>query len=857
MLLAVCGRKLGKACLITLLSIIAALTSNAQSFHTVTFSGNSSDFNTAEKISAAANNTDYYITFDASNLYIAAFRTNSNTFGSTDNFSIYLDTDPNSSPTGGTGTTAGQAYNNVTPTLPFSANYNVHVEQGYQEARSFGSTWGSTISGVTYWTSSTAREAKIPFSSIGSPSALYISLFMGYNGGIFSSAPGADVAASGTPTLTNYFGGIGLGSANCIPVNIVNTPITAVLTNTAPTAGATYGKVSVTLGTVTAGGNFSIAPGGSISIAGGTLDISGVTVTMGASGTGKGATLSLSSGALTTSSSTVMNFVGDGVTSGTFTFNGTINLNKSFTPGSLTIGTTGVLNLNAGSFVSTNSPTYSTGATLKYNTGGTYVLTGSTKEWISGAASGAGVPSHVTIGDITNGTTLSFGTETAYRQATGNVTIAGNTSGLTLSTAIGGDLQIGGDWTNNGTFTHNSRAVRFNGSSAQAINTATTFAYLTLNNSGSTITPAGNITVANVTTLTSGKIVLGSNNFTTASLTGGSSTAYFVVGGTGLLKVTFSGTQLMPIGADVSTYSPVSITNSTSMQWSARIEPDFSNYPAINQSSALPVLWQLTPSTDPTATGTTLVFSWPTALWTPPASANIYHYQSPNGWTAVATGVTPTTNAGMASVTLTGQTQFSPFAISSTAAPLPVTLLRFSGKKAGDRNVLNWTTATEINNAGFQVQRSNDGVSFKTIGSVNSKAEGGNSQSDIEYSFSDVSFVGKAYYRLKQTDIDGRSRYSSIVVIASDKGGNLSIGGIYPNPTRSKVNVNIESMAAQNLTLIISDLSGRPVKMVSVAASAGTNSVSVDVSSLAAGSYFMKTVNALGEEGNSVKIIKQ
>ena len=137
----------------------------AQSNHSVVFTGSSADFSAAENITAAGSTVDYYLTFDANNFYIGAFRT-SGTFESSDNLAVYLDTDPNSTPTDGSGTTAGQSYNGVTGVLPFSANFNVHAEQGSQEARSSTSTWASLITGVTYHTGSTWREVKIPFSSI-------------------------------------------------------------------------------------------------------------------------------------------------------------------------------------------------------------------------------------------------------------------------------------------------------------------------------------------------------------------------------------------------------------------------------------------------------------------------------------------------------------------------------------------------------------------------------------------------------------------------------------------------------------------------------------------------------------------
>ncbi|HMK06077.1 MAG TPA: hypothetical protein VK476_01020, partial [Flavobacterium sp.] len=239
--------------------------STAQSNHTVTLTGSTSDFNAAEKISAAANSTDYYMTFDGSYYYIGAFRT-SGTFGSSDNLAIYIDTDPNSTPTSGTGVTSGQSYNSVSGFLPFSANYNVHIEQGYQEARSFGSSWASTISGVTYHTGSTWREVKIPFSSIGSPDALYLTMWMGYGGGMFSNSPGTNIGASSNPTIVSYFGGIGVSSADCIPVNITNTAITGTVTNTAPASGAVVGKLVISTNTTASSDDFTIAPGGSIQL---------------------------------------------------------------------------------------------------------------------------------------------------------------------------------------------------------------------------------------------------------------------------------------------------------------------------------------------------------------------------------------------------------------------------------------------------------------------------------------------------------------------------------------------------------------------------------------------------------------
>ncbi|HSY60790.1 MAG TPA: hypothetical protein VK796_02890, partial [Cytophaga sp.] len=148
----------------------------SQSFHTVSFSGSSSDFS-SEPVSSGGNNVNYYIAYDASNLYIGAFRINSNTFGNQDNLQIFIDSDPNSTITSGTGTQTGNAFSSVTPTLPFTANYAIHIQNngnigsntGYREFRDWtGTVWdGTANTGLTDYVSSTALEIAIPLSGSG------------------------------------------------------------------------------------------------------------------------------------------------------------------------------------------------------------------------------------------------------------------------------------------------------------------------------------------------------------------------------------------------------------------------------------------------------------------------------------------------------------------------------------------------------------------------------------------------------------------------------------------------------------------------------------------------------------------
>ncbi len=176
-----------------------------------------------------------------------------------------------------------------------------------------------------------------------------------------------------------------------------------------------------------------------------------------------------------------------------------------------------------------------------------------------------------------------------------------------------------------------------------------------------------------------------------------------------------------------------------------------------------------------------------------------------------------------------------------TLTVLPVSLINFSGYKNGAKNTLRWTAASEINNRGFDVQRSTDGVNYSSIGFVNSQAPGGFSNSELSYTFDDNSPVGKKqYYRLNQLDIDSRSKLSNVVMITGDKPTLLGIGGIFPNPARTQVTIIIEAVMKDKVTVIVTDMTGKTVIQRQANVDMGSNTVPVDIAKLAGGSYLVK-----------------
>jgi len=142
-----------------------------------------------------------------------------------------------------------------------------------------------------------------------------------------------------------------------------------------------------------------------------------------------------------------------------------------------------------------------------------------------------------------------------------------------------------------------------------------------------------------------------------------------------------------------------------------------------------------------------------------------------------------------------------------TANPLPITLVSFTGKLDGSIASLNWKTASEINNDYFEVQRSSDGFEFVAIGKVKGK---GTTNIATEYFLEDRNLSsGKNYYRLKQFDFDGKSSYSSVIVLDYDGSTPLGVF-LYPNPTISQ-DINAELVNASNevVSIRIIDMAGR------------------------------------------------
>lgn len=171
----------------------------------------------------------------------------------------------------------------------------------------------------------------------------------------------------------------------------------------------------------------------------------------------------------------------------------------------------------------------------------------------------------------------------------------------------------------------------------------------------------------------------------------------------------------------------------------------------------------------------------------------------------------------------------------SCSPPLPVELLKFSVMKDGNVAVLDWITASEINNNYFDVEHSNNGEDFNAIGRVYS--QDGNSTEMQYYDFvHNNPSNGINYYRLRQVDFDGQYEYSDIRSVVFGQTSGLKI---YPNPTNDILNISIPTDIEPNSTLEIVNNAGQIVRSISNPEQNGAL-MQLNVGDIAKGFYFIQ-----------------
>lgn len=143
--------------------------------------------------------------------------------------------------------------------------------------------------------------------------------------------------------------------------------------------------------------------------------------------------------------------------------------------------------------------------------------------------------------------------------------------------------------------------------------------------------------------------------------------------------------------------------------------------------------------------------------------------------------------------------------------PLPIELISFTAETNDDGILVNWSTATEINNDYFTIERSSDGEYFEELEYIQGA---GNSNFTRSYTYMNINpYEGISYYRLKQTDFDGKYEYFNMVAVEYKANNSFSMSAVnlYPNPVNRTSNpfVTIENlMPEKNTSIIIRNMQG-------------------------------------------------
>lgn len=176
-----------------------------------------------------------------------------------------------------------------------------------------------------------------------------------------------------------------------------------------------------------------------------------------------------------------------------------------------------------------------------------------------------------------------------------------------------------------------------------------------------------------------------------------------------------------------------------------------------------------------------------------------------------------------------------------TPGALPVELTSFRAQAVGGAAQLTWATATEENNAGFEVQRSEDGRTFENLAFVEGH---GTTLEAQDYRFDDKTVRQNVlyYYRLKQVDYDGQAEYSDLVTLKVE--GQAQAGAFYPNPAIGGITkLDYQATTAGELLVTVYNINGQAVAEWVRSVDSGLNVLDMNFSALSAGNYFVKLEN--------------
>ncbi len=506
-----------------------------------------------------------------------------------------------------------------------------------------------------------------------------------------------------------------------------------------------------------------------------------------------------------------------------------------------------------------------TTASCTWNIGGNLSLTGDNSGnrliLFESAGPHSGTGQYIVGGDLTIGTTSGSASQVQYRSSSGTIAYGTGIIDLKGNLVKHGKIGVQKDGSA-GTFTLNlvgTSTQSWSGSGSLDISNPTGSIVLDVvvnNPAGVTIDVSQTVSANVIFTLTNGNLTTDATNLLTVgagSLIGGSSSSF--VNGPLAQSVDAIGptTKSFPVGKDLA-YRPVdlTITHDSAIATTYTVEM-FNGAPPVNTlpSSINKVsdvrYYTITKGTGATVTAAAVKLSYDADdLVTDFAKLRIAKDDGAGNWVDLGGSGTANTTGTIESTT--NFTSFSNFVLANGLTGnnfIPVELTSFTASVSGSYVLLNWSTATETNNYGFEIQRSfraNENRIWEKVGFVNGV---GSTITPQNYSFKDkfTALNGSYSYRLKQIDFDGSFTYSNEINVVTEMPRVFSLSQNYPNPFNPVTNIDYTLPADSKVKIEIFSLIGEKIaELVNEEQTAGyyTYQVSVQDLNLTSGIYVYK-----------------
>ncbi|MFH0866046.1 MAG: T9SS type A sorting domain-containing protein [Bacteroidota bacterium] len=452
------------------------------------------------------------------------------------------------------------------------------------------------------------------------------------------------------------------------------------------------------------------------------------------------------------------------------------------------------------------------------------------------------------------------------------------TSGTLDATAGNSNIFIKGNWTNNGgIFNARQASVTFNGSATQTVKSnSNSFANVEILN---TVIPSAtdgimltdDMPINATLTLTDGTIITGANKViisdfenTRVTFSGSNSnyTESWIYGNIRrYIKNAVNGNYVFPVGKDIKSYIAVLTNNSLPSSTPFYIDCFFKpipttpnlNFPStLTECGATYVnvmtegVWSLTENGSIDGTYDLKLYFNDFSL-VPVTDDNRFNIISRpadlndgTNW-MLSSGICDPTLVSSGYASRITMNTFSEKGIAKANGILPVELLSFNTTCQADKIFVNWATASETNNDYFTLEKSSDGNDFLPIYTISGA---GNSNSLLNYSYTDDSPFSITYYKLKQTDFDGLYTYSDMISETCDEeNSGLDIINIFGNDSGSS-SFSITYLSSQGeVSFVIYDLVGQEIYSIKKISDAGKNTAIIDTRNISEGIYIILLKN--------------